>query len=140
MYSLEEIAAMRQEIIARGLELPDMWCLLTDDDLAQWCNGCGPEKAPEIVRKGLTTCLYRYRVVFMIHDIDYMFSTKEEADARMRRNMLKIWKQDFGIWRYLSKPGLFNRFIVIPAVYSAVRFGGGNAYLKAQKAGGGNGS
>jgi hypothetical protein len=76
----------------------------------------------------------------MIHDIDYMFSTKAEADDRMRRNMLKIWKQDFGIWRYFSKPGIINRFIVIPAVYSAVKFGGESAYLEAQKAGGGNGS
>lgn len=135
MYTIAEIRKIREEIVSRELEAPDMWCIVTDSDLQQFCNGCGPEDAPDIIRKGLTGFLKRYQAAFVIHDIDYMFSQKDEADSRMRRNMIKIWKQDFQFWRYFSKPGLLNRFIVIPAVYSAVKLGGTDAYKKAQRRG-----
>jgi hypothetical protein len=135
MYTLEEIAALRREIEARGLEVHELWGMLTDEDLQQWCNGCGPQNAPEIVRRGLTGMLQRYRTAFVVHDIDYMFAAKEEADSRMKRNMLTIWAQDFGFWRYLSKPGLLNRIVVIPVTYQAVSICGKEAYLEAQNVG-----
>lgn len=139
MYTLEEIAALRQEIIARKLDTPELWGALTNEDLQKWCNGCGPERFPEFVRFGLSHLLGRYAAAFAIHDIDYMFAGKRDADSRMRSNMLKIWRKDFGIWRYLSKPGLLNRLIVIPLVWAMVSTAGDSAYREAQKEGGGNG-
>ena len=42
--------------------------------------------------------------------------------------MIKIWRKDFGLWRWLSFAGIFNRVIIIPGVYSAVRQYGEHAW------------
>ena len=81
-------------------------------------------------RAHLTHTLSRYAPSFAIHDADYDTHeiTRKEADKRMRRNMLKIWSKDFGFWRWFSFAGIFNRVIVIPGVYSAVRQYGEHAW------------
>ena len=91
--------------------------------LSKVCNGCGPDCISKSSRAHLTGMLSRYAAAYAIHDVDY-----ESADRRMRKNMIKIWRKDFGFWRWFSFAGIFNRVVVIPSVYSAVRQFGESAW------------
>ena len=113
-----------------GLEASDTFWNYDEDILRQVCNGCGPDCMSKAGRDNLTALLDRYAPVYAIHDVDYEEHkiTRKEADKRMRRNMLKIWRKDFGFWRWMSFAGIFNRVIVIPSAYSAVDQFGSSAW------------
>lgn len=98
--------------------------------LKEVCNGCGPDCMRKNMRENLTEAAKRYAPAYAIHDVDYETHncTRSQADKRMRRNMLKIWHKDFGLWRWISFAGIFNRVVIIPASYSAVRRYGNSAW------------
>lgn len=98
--------------------------------LSKVCNGCGPDCLSKSSRAHLTGMLSRYAAAYAIHDVDYESHelSRKSADRRMRKNMIKIWRKDFGFWRWFSFAGIFNRVVVIPSVYSAVRQFGESAW------------
>jgi len=129
MYTEEEIGALRLAALHYELDAPDAWSILTAAELAAVCNGCGPERWSPGKRRALTAALKRYEACFAIHDLDYEIGTPRTiADKRLRANMLRVWRKDFGIWRWLSHAGRAERLAVIPTVFAAVVLGGKQAY------------
>ena len=129
MYTNEEINYLRLAARYYRLSAPVEWERKAEEWLVRVCNGCGPERWPEAKRQALTKALRRYESCFAIHDVDYEIKTKRsEADRRLRANMIKVWRKDFGLWRWLSRAGRAERLVVIPAVFAAVVLAGGAAY------------
>ena len=133
-YTISQIDALRRQVEAYGLEVPDGFWRLSIRQLQVFCNGAGPERWSELKRKALTAALSRYETAFMVHDVCYEIGiTQKDADAMMLRNMRKIFRRDYGFFWWLSKAAWLERLTVIPVVYAAVRFGGEDAYTEAQK-------
>jgi hypothetical protein len=58
---------------------------------------------------------------------------REEADKMLLRNMLIIFRRDFGMFWWLKKTGWAERIGIIPVVYGLVALGGEDAHAEAQK-------
>lgn len=130
MYNEIQIRKLRIAAGHYDLEAPDKFWNSEYTVLSSVCNGCGPECMRKDSRESLTEIISRYAPAFAIHDVDYEIHnmTRTQADKRMRKNMIKIWRKDFGFWRWLSFAGIFNRVVVIPTVYAAVRHYGNSAW------------
>lgn len=134
MYKISEIDRIKRIVEYYDLEVPSGFYALSLRKLQKICNGCGPEVWSEVKRKALTAALKRYEAAFLVHDVCYeIMEDRAEADAMLKRNMVKILKRDFGFFWWLSRRGRAERFVIIPAVYIAVVFGGEDAYTEAQK-------
>ena len=134
MYTLDDIRDLRAAAFHYRLNCRDLFWLRTDEDLKKICNGAGPEKWSYGKRKALTEALKRYEPAFAIHDEAYSAPqtiSRSEADKQLKENMIKIWQKDFGFWRYFSRAGRVERFVIIPAVYHAVCLGGNEAWEEA---------
>lgn len=84
-----------------SLEVPDAWYDTDVNTLARICNGVGGEGS---WLTGVLTTIYRhYQASAAIHDVCYAYGTPEraEADAMLRRNMLREWKARYGWARWL---------------------------------------
>ena len=137
-YSIEQIAALRQQVEALALDVPDGFYSLTLRKLQKFCNGCGAEYFPAIVRDALSAYSERYAPAFMAHDTDYEFGTdRATADRRMLKNMWKIFRHHFGFWWFANKSAILELFLIIIPAYLAVRIGGGKAHAEAQQQKGG---
>ena len=135
MYNKYQIRKLRITAVHYNLVASDTFWNDTEDLLVHICNGCGPECMSKAGRSHLTNLLSRYSAAYAIHDVDYeehMISRKD-ADKRMRRNMIRIWRRDFGFWRWLSLAGIFNRVVVISSSYSAVRQFGEQAWKSTKR-------
>ena len=130
MYNEIQIKKLRIAAAHYDLEASDMFWQCSEHKLKSVCNGCGPDCMSKSERSHLTHLLHRYAPAYAIHDVDYEEHsiTRKESDKRMCKNMLKIWRKDFGFWRWLSFAGIFNRVVVIPSSYSAVRQFGQQAW------------
>lgn len=130
MYNEIQIRKLVISAVHYDLEADDIFWKADHRLLSKVCNGCGPECMRKDARDNLTEITSRYAPAFAIHDADYEIhgTTRSQADNRMRKNMIKIWRKDFGFWRWLSFAGIFNRVVVIPAAYSAVRHYGNSAW------------
>lgn len=122
MYNIIQIRKIRIAAVHYDLVASDTFWRTSEDALRPVCNGCGPECMSRSGRGHLTGLLSRYAPAYAIHDVDYEEHkiTRREADKRMLKNMIKIWRKDFGFWRWFSFAGIFNRVVVIPSSYSAV--------------------
>lgn len=135
MYNRSDIRNIKISAAHYDLSAPEEFWQTDDAILSGVCNGCGPECLTKDQRASLTEALGRYAAAYAIHDVEYEvhISSREIADKNMRSNMLRIWKKDFGFWRWLSIAGIFNRVIVIPTAYQAVRKYGQSAWYATKR-------
>lgn len=79
MYSLEEIAALRQK--CKRLQLRGAWRLdrYSDEELRVICNGIGPGAFPKGIRAFVSGIHPTLEVVAMIHDVEFDESDGTEA-------------------------------------------------------------
>jgi hypothetical protein len=135
-YTVQKINALRRQVEALGLEVPEGYWRISLTQLQRICNGCGPERWSDIKRKALTIALARYEAAFFVHDICYEFmKDRDEADQMLLRNMKHIFRRDFGTFWWLKKTAWIERFTIIPLIYGAVALGGDEAHEEAQKGG-----
>ena len=133
-YTIQRANAIRSQVDALGLDTPDGFWRLSLPQLQKWCNGAGPERWSEIKRKALTIALSRYEAAFFVHDVCYeLMADRTEADKMLYRNMLIIFRRDFGMFWWLKKTGWAERIGIIPVVYGLVALGGDEAHAEAQK-------
>lgn len=129
-YTSVEINQLRTSCQHYKLEAPIEFWTKTADELKYVCNGAGPDRWSEIKRRALTKALKIYEPSFAIHDVEYEYKigTQKISDKRLKKNMVKIWRKNFGFWRWFSRAGRIERLVIIPAVYAAVAIGGGQAW------------
>lgn len=134
IYTEKDIIHLRASARHYKLTAPDEFWSKSTFVLCDVCNGAGPERWSEDKRKALTEALSIYETAFAIHDVDYRYhvTTQKAADKRLYKNMIKIWRKNFGIWRWLSKAGRIERLVVIPAIYAAVILGGNQAWEESE--------
>lgn len=134
-YRAIEINQLRTAAQHYKLDAPMVFWTKTADELKYVCNGAGPDRWGEIKRQALTKALKLYESAFAIHDVEYEYriGTQALSDKRLKKNMIKIWRKNFGIWRWLSRAGRIERLVVIPAIYAAVAIGGGQAWEDSEK-------
>ena len=114
MYTLEEIAALRQKCAILKLDGREKLNEYTDEELQSICNGIGPRALPRFLRKTLNKLHPALEPAALIHDIDFERSdgTKEgfdRANARFLANGLRgalscAW---YDLRRYLA---MFHAF------------------------------
>ena len=133
-YTAKQINELRTSCQHYKLDAPMEFWTKTADELKLACNGAGPDRWSEIKRRALTGALKQYEPAFAIHDVEYEYhiGNQKIADKRLLRNMRRIWRKDFGMFRWLSLPALIERFKVIPFVYAAVALAGGQAWKEAK--------
>ena len=97
MYTLEEIAALRQK--CRNLRLAGFRHLAgySDGELQQICNGIGPRGIPEFIRKSFNRLHPSLQAAAFIHDVEFEESDGTEAsfdraNTRFLINGLKMAK------------------------------------------------
>jgi hypothetical protein len=133
-YTVQRIDALRRQVEYYGLEVPLEFWSLSLPKLQKYCNGCGAENWSYLKRKALTVALSRYETAFFVHDVCYeLMADRAEADKMLLRNMLIIFRRDFGIFWWLKKTGWAERLGIIPVVYGLVALGGEDAHAEAQK-------
>ena len=76
MYTLEEIAALRQK--CKDLRLRGAWRLdrYSNEELQIICNGIGPRGIPEFIRKSFNRLHPSLQAAAFIHDVEF-----EESDG-----------------------------------------------------------
>lgn len=133
-YTAKEINELRTSCQHYKLEAPAVFWTKTAVELQEVCNGAGPDRWNNLGRKIATAALKQYAPAFAIHDVEYEYNigTQKESDIRLYKNMVRIWKRDFGMLRWLSIPALIERFKVIPFIYAAVAVGGSPAWEDAK--------
>ena len=129
-YTAHEINELRSAAQFYNLEAPAEYWRIVADELKYICNGAGPDRWSELKRRALTSALKIYEPAFAIHDVEYEYriGTQQKSDKRLKKNMIKIWRKNFGLWRWFSRAGRIERLVVIPTVYTAVAIGGGQAW------------
>ena len=129
-YTAQEINELRTSCQHYKLEAPYVFWTKTAKELRKACNGAGPDRWDACKRRAVTAALKQYEPAFAIHDVEYEYKvgTQKEADVRLYKNMVRIWKRDFGALRWLSIPALIERFKVIPFIYTIVALGGSLAW------------
>ena len=98
MYTLEEIAALRQKCAELQLEGREILEKYSHPELQKNCNGIGPAVLPSFIRKTFTRLNHAMQAAAFIHDVEF-----EEADgtraafeavnARFLANGLKVAEQ-----------------------------------------------
>lgn len=93
--AVTEVAVARELVIRLGLEFPDQWNTLDDDQIAFICNGFGPDAWPEGLRSVASWWYRNLHPVEMGHDVDYQFSDGtrigwKRADGRFARNGSRV--------------------------------------------------
>lgn len=133
-YTAKQINELRTSCQHYKLDAPIEFWTKVADELKLACNGAGPDRWSEVKRKALTEALKPYEPAFAIHDVEYEYhiGTQKKSDKRLKKNMVKIWRKNFGFWRWFSRAGRVERLIVIPTVYAAVALAGGQAWKEAK--------
>lgn len=134
-YTAREINNLRTAAQYYTLDAPAEFWQKVADELKYVCNGAGPDRWSEVKRRALTGALKQYEAAFAIHDVEYEYriGSQRKSDKRLRKNMLKIWRKNFGFWRWFSIGAWIERFKVIPFVFIAVTVGGGQAWEDVDK-------
>lgn len=133
-YTIQKVNALKRQVEALGLEVPDGYWRISLTQLQRICNGCGPERWSELMRKISTAALSRYEAAFFVHDVCYeLMKDRNEADKMLLRNMKHIFRRDFGTFWWLKKTAWIERFTIIPLIYGAVALGGDEAHEEAQE-------
>lgn len=134
-YTAHEINHLRTAAQYYKLDAPAEFWQKVADELKYACNGAGPDRWSEIKRRALTNALKPYEAAFAIHDVEYEYKIGNQrvSDKRLRKNMIKIWRKNFGFWRWFSRAGRIERLVVIPSVYAAVAIGGSQAWKEVSK-------
>ena len=129
-YSAKQINQLRTAAQHYKLTAPFTFWTKTADELKFVCNGAGPDRWSELKRRALTCALKPYEPAFAIHDVEYEYriGSQKISDRRLKKNMVRIWRKNFGFWRWFSRAGRIERLVVIPTVYAAVAIGGGQAW------------
>lgn len=109
MYTLEEIAALRQKCIELQLDGREILEKYSDTELQTICNGIGPEGAGVFLRRFLNKLHPAIEPAAMIHDVEFFESDGSEekftaANDRFVKNGCK------GAFRYPWYD--FRRYIV----------------------------
>ena len=134
-YTSKQINELRTASQFYKLSAPAEFWNKTAMELKKVCNGAGTDKWSENKRKALTAALKPYESAIAIHDVDYEYQevSKKEADKRLKKNMLKVWRKNYGFWRWFNRGARIERLIIIPAVYAAVVVGGSDAWEACKK-------
>lgn len=129
-YTAKQINELRTAAQHYTLSAPSVFWQKTADELKYACNGAGPERWSEVKRRALTGALKQYEAAFAIHDVDfeYHIGSVKYANKRLRKNMLKIWRKNFGVFRWFKRSARVERLVVIPVIYAAVAIGGTEAW------------
>lgn len=129
-YTAQEINALRSAAQFYKLHAPVSFWSKPADELKYACNGAGPDRWREINRRALTQALKPYEAAFAIHDVEYEYKigSQRASDKNLRKNMIRIWARNFGLWRWFCIAAWIERFKVIPFVFLAVTLRGGQAW------------
>lgn len=76
MYTLTEIAALRQECNTLELEGREILEKYSDEELQKICNGIGSSGMPPFLRRTMNTLHPTLQPVALIHDVEF-----EESDG-----------------------------------------------------------
>ena len=131
MYSIEEIAAMRQKCQELGLENCPILDKYADEELQRICNGIGSELFPNEVRKLVSAMHPTLQPVAFIHDVEWYESdadhfTFSESNARFKTNGYICAKAKYPWYHPL-------RYIVMAQAYrlgNTCQLAGWLAYVK----------
>ena len=131
-YTPRQIDQLRTACQFYELTAPAEFWTKTADELSKVCNGAGPDRWSELKRRALTCALKPYEPAFAIHDVEYEYriGSQKISDRRLKKNMVRIWRKNFGFWRFFSIGAWIERFKVIPFVFIAVTVRGGRAWEK----------
>ena len=91
MYTLEEIAALRQKCLSLKLDNAEILLKYTDAELQAICNGIGPDAFPDQLRDFISTMNPTLQPAAFIHDVEWYESTGDaedfsESNSRLRQN------------------------------------------------------
>jgi hypothetical protein len=134
-YTAKQINNLRVEAQFYKLDAPREFWSKTANELRKVCNGAGAESWSENKRKALTAAIKPYESCIAVHDVDYYYQigSRDYADKRLKKNMLRVWRKKYGVWRWFNRGARIERLIVIPGVYAAVALGGQDAWEACQK-------
>ena len=94
MYTLNEIAALRQKCYELRLDGREVLDKYTNEELQGVCNGIGPAFLPDFLRKGINFFNPALQCAAFIHDVEFFESDGtreafEAANARFLNNGIK---------------------------------------------------
>lgn len=136
MYTVAEIRGLRHQVEFYCLDVPDGFFRISLRNLKKIYNGAGSEAMSEFKRQILTEYLRPYECAFIVHDTEYTIGTpRKEADRRMLKNMLKIFRKIHGIFWFANKAAWLDLCFGIFPAYFAVRLFGDKAFEDANKEG-----
>ena len=138
-YTAKQINELRTAAQYYKLDAPRYFWVKTAMELKKVCNGCGPERWSMTKREAVTAAFKPYEACFAIHDVrfHYGYGTVKLANKELIKNLRKVWRKRFGIWRWVSPASWIERFRVIPFIYATVTAGGERAWQEAQESRGG---
>lgn len=134
-YSAQEIQCIRSNAKDQNLEAPDLFWRCPAEDLVTICNGCGSENLPQSLRKILSWIYRNYTAAHCIHDFDYTLSdgsdsTFEAVNLRFYKNLRIIWKEKYGLLRWINPVALWG-LKKIRIAFKTVSVYGKSAWLAA---------
>ena len=118
IYCACDIECLRKLAKEYNLETSEEFALLTNEELADICNGVGPGKWSRWVRRALTYFAGDYAVVSAIHDVQQEFcSCDHKAAAEIFvKNALKIC--------FYRQGGRWQKIVIHLAGWALKTFGG----------------
>lgn len=118
MYKISEIDRLKRIVEYYGLEVPSGFYALSLRKLQKICNGCGPEVWSEDKRKALTGAFAEYECCILVHDVcQALHMPQRLADKLLWINLLKIWEDTFGVFRWFNPAAWRERFKVLPCLF-----------------------
>ena len=128
MYNAQQAAAMQQEAVKLNLKYPAIFLTMKPSVLAGIANGYGPDRWPRNMRKVLSWFFRHYPVPAAIHDVRYEYSdghdlSRRAADAEFAANLLLVWQQRYGIWRFFFFIAWYDRLKIALAIRMTGEFG-----------------
>lgn len=134
-YKASDILTMRNQARAAHCTANDLFWFANPLDLVEVCNGFGSEDAAKWERDALTLVFRKYAVVAAIHDCRYEESDGSEAkrriaDREFRDNAIKVWKLNYGFWRFF-RPAAYADLAKLRLAYVTLREFGGGAWREA---------
>lgn len=128
MYTEEDVIAMQKQAKELKLKYPECFIVMAPDELKKIANGYGPERWSKALRKIVTWIFRNYPAPAAIHDVRYEFSdgrelTRHAADAEFAANLILVWQNRYGFFRYISITAWYDRWKISKAADLTAKYG-----------------
>ena len=118
MNSSIHIKQLMQQVMDLDLDIPSAYIALTEDDARGRYNGVGPQDWSDKKRKALTEAFREYECCVFIHDICQSLKINADlSDSLLWSNLLKVWANKYGMFRWFKLSAWVERFKILPLLY-----------------------